>query len=175
MFHVCGNAFCRFASALNYAMSMKAGTLLFPRAATYMYAGALQVGELMLVGRGGTMPSTAIDEFGNVYYPSVLRPVAQRTTLKLLDGAVTAAGIEVLPDGHALKPAQQSFSNYMRRDQNVISVLSNTMRTGARDLVIDGNWEANKELFLPETRSKYGGTTWLDDNFRNAPSWSGFV
>lgn len=159
------------ANLVNLGMLRGIEVIYLPGFGVYEYFGGIELADGMTIrGAGGTYLATDTDEFGNTFHP--VRIKDQHTRLRVKDDEALKHLLMQLPRGstHRVEPdAKQILLNR----PTLISSANNVMSMGLEDIVLDGNWEGNREPF--ENRDKYGGTPALETNLRNSPGYAGFV
>ena len=160
--------------ALNVAQAMnEAGhtvrAVALPKTDVYGYFGTIEIPDgLTLRGGGGTYLATATDDLGNTYRPVRIR--GDHTTLRLLDDeALKHIRMDRPASDPYHLPPDVKYALGMRYTR--ITVANNTMFAGLEDIVLDGNWEGNKEPW----DEGWIRTSEAENNLRNAPGWSGFT
>ncbi len=157
------------ANSLNGQAHGTITTVLLPSPETYEYFGSLQIGDgLTLKGGGGTELATVTNDLGHTYQPVRIKQSA--THLRLKDGEALA---------HIRMEKSASSSDYLPPDikhrlhsrQTAISVAPGAVTAGLKDIVLDGNWEGNRQAWEDGWATHTEKETWM----RNTPSWSGFI
>ena len=136
---------------------------------TYLYFGGVEIPDgLTLAGAAGTELVTATDDLGNTFQPVRVR--GQHTRLKVMDG-------EALKHVRMLKPLTDPFrlpwdaKMALRTRFTAISPSEGAMAATIRDIVLDGNWEGNQQIFTEGWGTFQEKEEWM----RNSPGWAGFV
>ena len=136
---------------------------------TYPYYGGLEIPDgLTLAGAAGTELLTLTDDLGNTFQPVRIRQL--HTRLKLMDGeALTHIRMLKAPSD----PYRLSWDAKMalRTRPTAISPSEGAMEASIRDLVLDGNWEGNQQIFT----EGWGTFAEKEEWMRNSPGWAGFV
>lgn len=144
-------------------------TVLLPSPGEYEYFGSLQIGRgLTLKGGAGTELRTVTNDLGHTYQPVRIKQNATRLRLKA-DEALTHIRMEKDPSDPDYLPPDLKYRLHGRRP--AISVAPGAMAAGLSDIVLDGNWEENRQAWQ-EGWSSYQER---EAAMRNTPSWSGFV
>lgn len=127
-----------------------------------------------LIGCGGAEVVRAVNDLGDVYYPT--REVAERyatdstvreTRLMVMPGATGRNTFSHNPDF----PPSESVSNISVQPRKIFNTDDSIDRhheAGLIDVVVDGNWRGNLEAVLARTDN------WRETSLRNSPGHTGF-
>ena len=159
------NAALRFNNETSGAVSQ----VRLSHASTYDYFGSLVLPEgITLRGAGGTVVRTVTNDLGHTYRPVRIRP--DHTRLRVMDGEafrqVRQRRPESDPAHHAPTP---KFA--VGAQPTVMWVGHGVTRAGLEDVVLDGNWENNSDLFDGGWSTHRERKSWGQDSPGNA----GFV
>ncbi len=157
------------ANALNEDAPGTITTVLLPSHDVYEYFGSLQLSDgLTLKGGGGAELLTVTNDLGHTYQPVRLK--ANRTTLRVKAGEATKhIRMEKSPsDPYYL---ESDIKHWLMGRPSTISVAPGAITAKLEDIVLDGNWQQNQEVWTEDWASNSELKRWLQDT----PSWSGLV
>lgn len=157
------------ATAMNEGAPSTITDLLLPALDVYDYFGSIDLTDgLMLRGAAGTHVVQVTNDLGHTYRPVRVRPA--HTRLRVMDG-------EALK--HVRMNKDEGDPHYLAPDAKYlldnrptsIAPAHGAMSAGVADLVLDGNWEGNREAWT----EGWGSHDDFERNLRNTPGWAGFV
>lgn len=163
---------CHVINVANERNAATPGTvsdLLLPEPAVYEYFGSVQLGDgLTLRGAGGTELTTVTNDLGHTYQP--VRVKSAHTSLRVKEGeALRHIRMDKEPEEpHYLEPdVKQIFHNR----KTAINLQPGATSAGLEDIVLDGNWEGNRQAWTEGWASHQE----KEKAMRNTPGWSGFI
>lgn len=157
------------ASSINKSGSGRITDVLLPALDTYDYFGSIELSEgLTIRGAAGTELATVTNDLGHTYQPVRIR--ASHTRLRVMDGEALKH-IRMLrspSDPVYLKPDVKMI---MQGRPTSISPEHESMAMGIADIVLDGNWENNRDAW----DDGWATHKELEDWCRNSPGYAAFV
>lgn len=157
------------AATLNAASPGSITDLVLPAPAVYDYFGTIELADgLTLRGAGGTWTVEVTNDLGHRYRPVRVRPI--HTRLRVMSGeALKHIRMEKAQGDPAyLTP---DLKHLLQTRITTIAPVDGAASAGMADLVLDGNWEANREAWT----EGWASHDELETHLRNSPGWAGFV
>jgi hypothetical protein len=159
------------ATLVNLGKARGISTIYLPDYGVYEYFGAIELEDGMtLKGAGGTYLATDTDDFGNTFRPVRIRD--SHTRLRVKDGEALRHLLMQLPPGSP-DYIEPDVKQILQGRRTLISSANNVRSMGIENIILDGNWEGNRDPF--NNRDRYGGHSVFEDNLRNSPGYAGFV
>ncbi len=157
------------ANRLNKNFGGTITTILLPKREVYEYSGSLQLGpDLTLKGAGGTELATVTNDVGLTYQPVRIKQNSTRLRVK---AGKALAFIRMEKSENDPNYLQPDLKHRLHGNRTAMSVAPGAFNAGLADIVLDGNWEQNRQAF------EQGWSSYAEKEtaMRNTPGWSGFV
>ena len=155
------------AAALNEEAAETVRYVLLPALETYDTFGSLELSEgITLRGAAGTELVTFTNDLGHTYQPVRVRE--QHTRLRTMDGQALLQ-IRMLLDPSDPDYLPEDAKAVLHTRATSISPATSVLSFGIEDIVLDGNWENNRQAWEEGWASHSQLETWG----RNTPSHAG--